>query len=88
VKQALRTSIEIGGSSVRSMKLRKAIHASDIFWWPVNSPVSMITRRSMRSASSTAVRSPIGPPQSCTTTVAPRRSRRSKKSFSASVWRS
>ena len=35
--------------------------------------------RSMRSRCSTATRSPIGPPQSCTTTVAPRRSSSSNR---------
>ena len=38
-----------GRSSVRSTKSRNAIHASVIFWWPVNRPVSRITSRSIRS---------------------------------------
>src|SRR4051794_6276365 len=42
----------------------------------------------MRSRASTATRRPIGPPQSCTTTVAPCRSSSSKSASIASVWRS
>ena len=40
------------------------------FTWPAKRPVFMITRRATRSGFSTAQRSPIGPPQSWTTTVA------------------
>ena len=34
---------------MRATKSRKASQASVIFWWPVNRPVSRITRRSIRS---------------------------------------
>ena len=61
-----------GRSGLRSAKFRQAMNAS--FTWPANRPVFMITSRATRSAFSTAQRRPIGPPQSCTTTVASRRS--------------
>ena len=60
-----------GRSSVRSTKSRNASTRRSSVWRPVNSPVSRITSRSIRAACSTARRRPIGPPQSCTTTVAP-----------------
>ena len=48
----------------------------------------MITSRSTRSGCSTASRSPIGPPQSCTTNVAPRMSRSSSSVAATATWRS
>src|SRR5262249_13147869 len=52
---------------------------------PPNSPVLSTTRRAKRSFISTAAPGPIGPPQPCTTTVAPRTSRCSIKAFIDSV---
>ena len=57
---------------MRSAKSRQAMKPFDTR--PVKRPVLRITSRATRSAFSTAQRSPIGPPQSCTTTVASRRS--------------
>ena len=59
-----------GRSGFFSAKSRHAM--KPLLTRPVNRPVFMITRRSTRSAFSTAQRRPIGPPQSWTTTVAPR----------------
>ena len=60
----------IGTSGVRSTKAANWCQPSLICWWPVNTPVSMATRRAIRSGcSSVATRSPIGPPQSWTTRV-------------------
>jgi hypothetical protein len=47
---------------------------------PVNRPVFRITSAATRSEKSTAQRSPIGPPQSCTTTTASERSSPASKS--------
>ena len=55
---------EVGRASTNS---RNASQASVMRWWPVNRPESMITMRFTRSGCSTATRSPIGPPQSWTT---------------------
>ena len=62
--------------------------ASVIFWWPVNRPVSSTTMRPIRSGCSTATRSPIGPPQSCTTIVASRSLSSANSAATLSVWRS
>ena len=56
-----------GRSGLRSAKSRQAM--KPLLTRPVKRPVLRITSRATRSAFSTAQRRPIGPPQSCTTTV-------------------
>ena len=58
--------------STRRMNAWKRSHSS--FGARAPMPVFMTTRRATRSGFSTANRKPIGPPQSCTTTVTSRRS--------------
>ena len=70
-----RTSSPTGRSSVRSTKLRNAIQASFIVLVAgEQARVEHDDPGDPVGACSTATRSPIGPPQSCTTTVASRRS--------------
>ena len=86
--QAPLTSIEIGRSSVRSTKSRKAFQASVIRCRPLKMPVSMTTIREQISGRSAATRIPTGPPQSWTTNVASRTPACSSSQVAASTWRS
>src|SRR3954447_20901523 len=62
------TTIPTGRSGFLRAKSCQAMKPFDTR--PVNSPVFRITSAATESAWSTAQRSPIGPPQSCTTTTA------------------
>ena len=59
---------------------RKRSQTSGIGWSPVGSPVLAATTRANRPGCSATNRSPIRPPQSCPTSVRPRRSRWSNAS--------
>src|SRR6266498_3327570 len=78
----------MGRSSVRATKSAKRCQASLMGWCPVKIPVSMATSRATLSGCSTAMRRPIGPPQSCSTRVTSRRSRSSSSEAITSVCRS
>ena len=59
---------------------RNRSQTSGIGWSPVGSPVLAATTRANRSGCSATSRSPMRPPQSCPTSVTPRRPSRSNAS--------